>query len=149
MPTPRRRIHGSLRDQLAKALAWSDAHVDFDRAVDGLARRTRGRRPSGMPHSPWEIVEHLRIAQHVILDFCVNPRYAEKRWPHDYWPPTPVPPSDAAWRASLRGFRRDRRALEALATDPDVDLFARIPHGSGQTYLRELLLALDHTAYHV
>jgi len=138
-----------LREQLANVLAWHDAHVDFDRAVEGLSARARGRRPPGMPHSPWEIVEHLRLAQHDILDFCVNPRYAEMKWPDDYWPDTARPPSDAAWHASIRAFRRDRKALQALAARPRIDPFAAIPHGSGQTYLREILLVIDHNAYHV
>lgn len=134
---------------VGKALAWQDAHVDFDHAVDGLAADLRGRRPAGMPHSPWEIVEHIRITQHDILDFCRNPNYAEMKWPDDYWPPTPAPPSSAAWGASIAAFHRDVTALQALAADPEVDVFAAIPHGSGQTYLRELILVLDHNAYHV
>lgn len=102
-----------------------------------------------MPHSPWEILEHLRIAQHDILDFCVNPRYVEMKWPDDYWPPASAPPSDAAWQTSIEAYRRDRASLQALAEKPDIDLLARIPRGSGQTYLRELLLVIDHNAYHL
>jgi hypothetical protein len=91
----------------------------------------------------------MRISQHDILDFCVNPEYEERRWPQDYWPAAAEPPDAASWDASVAGFRRDREALGRLAEDAAVDLFARIPHGSGQTYLRELLLVADHTAYHV
>ena len=144
-----RATNEPLRQQLSKALAWHDARVDFEGAVKGLSARVRGRRPSGVPHSPWEIVEHLRRAQHDILDFCVNPRYSEMKWPDDYWPRDPAPPSDAAWRASIQAFRRDQKSLQALAANRKVDLFAPIPHGSGQTYLRELVLVIDHTAYHV
>jgi hypothetical protein len=96
----------------------------------------------------WQLLEHVRLAQHDILDFCVNPDYREMRWPDDYWP-APGPPSEEAWIESLVACRRDRDALIALARDPRIDLFARIPHGDGQTYLRELLLAADHAAYHV
>src|SRR5262249_32131888 len=142
-------LERALRDQLAKALAWREAHTGYDRAVEGLSTEARGRRPAGMPHSPWEIMEHLRITQHDILDFCVNPRYEEMKWPDDYWPANPAPSSDAAWEASAAAFRRDVKALQDLATKSDLDLFAVIPHGSGQTYLRELLLIIDHTAYHV
>jgi uncharacterized damage-inducible protein DinB len=131
------------------ALAWQDAHVNFDRAVDGLAADVRGRRPTGMPHSVWEIVEHIRIAQHDILDFCRNPHYAEMKWPDDYWPRTPAPPSAIAWDDSIAAFHRDLTALQELAADPETDLFAAIPHGSGQTCFRELILVIDHTAYHV
>ncbi|HJR58733.1 MAG TPA: DinB family protein [Vicinamibacterales bacterium] len=138
-----------LSDVISRGLSWHDAHVDFDGAVAGLPAGLRGQRPAGMPHSPWQIVEHLRIAQHDILDFCRNPHYAEMQWPADYWPADPAPPSAAAWEASLAALHRDRRALQDLATDPKLDLFAAIPHGSGQTYLRELLLVIDHNAYHV
>jgi DinB superfamily len=102
-----------------------------------------------MPHSPWEILEHLRIAQEDILDFCRSPQYEDKKWPDQYWPPTPAPPDAAAWDASVAAFRRDRSAIAKLASDPKIDLAARIPHGTGQTYLREVLLILDHNAYHV
>lgn len=139
----------ALREHLSKLLSWGDAHADFDRAVGGLAPDQRGLRPDGMPYSPWELLEHLRITQHDILDFSRNPSYAEMRWPQDYWPSSPTPPDDGAWDASIAAFHADREALQALAKDAEIDLFARIPHGDGQTYLRELLLAADHTAYHV
>ncbi|HKP74983.1 MAG TPA: DinB family protein [Longimicrobiaceae bacterium] len=139
----------ALREQIAKLLAWREAHAGFDRAVDGLAPELRGRRPDGLPHSPWELLEHIRLAQHDILDFTVNPHYIELRWPDDYGPPTPAPPSATAWAESVALVRADREALQAIATDESIDLAANIPHGSGQTYLRELLLAADHMAYHV
>jgi hypothetical protein len=138
-----------LREQLIKLLSWEDAHVGFDAAVAGLPPRLRGTAPAGLPYSPWQLVEHLRITQHDILDFCRNPAYQEISWPKDYWPPEASPPSPAAWDASIEQFRRDRSALEVLAGDPGIDLEARIPHGTGQTYLRELLLVADHTAYHL
>jgi hypothetical protein len=95
------------------------------------------------------LIEHLRLAQHDILDFCRNPEYRELHWPDDYWPPSAAPLKPTAWDESIAQFRRDRAALQSLASDLRIDLFARIPHGSGQTYLRELLLAADHSAYHV
>lgn len=140
---------GALRQQLARLQGWGDAHADFDKAVEGLAPELRGRRPEGLPHSPWELVEHLRLAQHDILDFSRNPHYEEMRWPDDYWPPSPEPPSPEAWDESIAAYRADRDAMEALATDASVDLFAAIPHGSGQTVLRELALSAAHTSYHV
>jgi hypothetical protein len=138
-----------LRTQLATLLGWCDAHPDFDAAVKGLPVELRGRTPDGLPYSPWQLVEHLRLAQQDILDFCRNPEYEEMTWPDDYWPSAAEPPSARAWEESVAGFRRDREALRALAQDPTIDLFAAIPHGSGQTYLRELLLAADHNAYHL
>ena len=140
---------GALRELLRRTLDWEDAHVGFDTAVAGIPVRLRGKRPSGAPHSPWQIVEHLRLTQHDILDFCLNPDYEEQRWPEDYWPASDRPGSDAAWKKSLGQFRRDRRTLQSLAANPEIELTAQIPHGSGQTYVRELLLVADHTAYHI
>jgi uncharacterized damage-inducible protein DinB len=138
----------SLREHLKKILDWEDAHAGVDRAVDGIPPRLRGAVPDGDAHSAWQLLEHLRITQHDILDFCVNPKYVEVASMEDYWPRTAAPPSPAAWKKSVTAIRRDRARLRRLAEDPKVDLFARIPHGSGQTYLRELLLVADHNAYH-
>ena len=139
----------ALRAQLRRILSWQDAHVGFEKSVEGLAPKLRGVRVDGFPHSAWELVEHLRITQHDILDFCRNPNYTEITWPDDYWPSSAEPPSEAAWDDSIAAFREDRAALEALAGDESIDLFAKIPHGDGQTYIRELLLVADHTAYHI
>jgi uncharacterized damage-inducible protein DinB len=138
-----------LREQLRKMLAWDDAHVGFDKAVEGIPAELRGKQPDRAPYSPWQLLEHLRIAQHDILDFCRNPKYHEMKWPDDYWPSSPAPKSAADWDESVRQFHEDLKALQDLAADRSIDLFAKIPHGSGQTYLRELLLVADHTAYHV
>jgi hypothetical protein len=137
------------RDLLARILSWEDAHSGFDAAVADVPPEVRGRQPEQVPYSPWQLVEHLRIAQHDILDFCRNAGYEKLNWPEDYWPASPAPPSDGAWDESIRQFRADRLALQQLAGDATIDLAARIPHGSGQTYLREILLAADHAAYHV
>ena len=139
----------ALRDHLVRLLGWHDAHADFEAAVAGLPPELRATRPTGLPYSPWELLEHLRITQLDILAFCRDANYAEPRWPDDYWPGTAGPPSAEAWEESVAAFRRDREELAQLARDPNVDLFARIPHGTGQTYLRELLLVADHNAYHV
>lgn len=139
----------ALRAQLAAVLAWEDAHVGFDRAVAGVPVELRGRVPKGAPHSLWQLVEHLRLAQRDILEFCTDATYKERRWPDDYWPVDPAPPSARAWSTSIRGHNQDRAALQALAANRSIDLFARIPHGSGQTYLREILLVADHAAYHI
>jgi len=134
---------------VASSLDWEQAHVSFDRAVQGLPAALRARRPKGFPHSVWDLVEHIRIAQHDLLDFCTNPRYAEVlEWPDDYWPRPGATPSARAWQASLARIRRDRRALARLTTGFRGDLSARIPHGTGQTYLRTVLVAVVHTSYH-
>jgi hypothetical protein len=138
-----------LRQFLAKLLAWEDAHAGFDAAVANVPATLRGRQPEGLPYSLWQIVEHLRIAQYDILDFCRNAKYEEMKWPDDYWPRSPEPPSPSAWDESIELYRRDRRELQELAANTSIDLHARIPHGSGQTYLREIVLVADHGAYHV
>jgi hypothetical protein len=139
----------ALREHLRKLLDWEDAHIGYEQAVQGIPAGLRGVVLPGLAHSPWRLVEHLRLTQWDILDFCRNPAYVEPSSMEAYWPAGDAPPSEAAWESSLDQFRRDREALKALALDPAVDLFARIPHGSGQTYLREILLVADHNAYHV
>src|SRR5262245_18514006 len=121
----------AIRDHLSRLLAWGDAHVDFDKAVAGIPVALRGKRPAKHPHSAWELVEHMRLAQHDILEFCVNPEYREMKWPDAYWPSSPAPRPAGAWNASLRKFREDRAALQRLTVDPAVDLTAKIPHGTG------------------
>jgi hypothetical protein len=138
-----------LRDQLRTLLSWEDAHVSFDAVLANFPDDLRGQRPAGLPYSAWQLLEHLRITQHDILDFCRNPGYEEMQFPDDYWPASPEPPSHTAWDDSIRRYHEDRKALGALAADTSLDLEAKIPHGSGQTYLRELILTADHTAYHL
>jgi hypothetical protein len=142
-------IESAVRDQVQRLLEWEGAHASFDKAIDGIPPASRGQKPTGLPYSPWQLLEHLRRAQSDILDFCVNPHYKELEFPHDYWPTSAAPASDRDWDESVRRFRDDRRALQALAANPSLDLTSQIPHGQGQTYLREIVLAADHTAYHV
>ena len=139
----------ALREQLAAVLRWEDAHASLDRVVDGVPQARWSAAAAGLPYTLWQLLEHIRLAQHDILDFCRNPGYAELRWPDDYWPPAGATPSPDEVSASIAALREDREALAALALDSRIDLFARIPHGTGQTYLRELLLAADHTSYHL
>lgn len=137
------------REPLARSLAWSDAHVSLEEALRALPAHLRGARAPGLPHSPWELVEHIRIAQRDILDFAIADEYHPREWPAEYWPPSPTPPGAAAWERSIEEVRQDRERLQRLARDPGVELGAVVRHGPDQTYLRELLLVLDHTAYHV
>ena len=139
----------ALRRQLAELLSSSHAHADFDAAVKDLPVELRGKRPRGAEHSPWELLEHLRIAQGDILEFSRDAKHASPKWPEGYWPAAAAPPDEKAWEKSVRAFRRDRKALCELVADPAIDLFAKIPHGDGQTILREALLAADHNAYHI
>jgi len=139
----------ALRDQLARLLDWEEAHVGFDKAVDGIPPDKRGARAAGFEHSPWQLLEHMRLGQEDMLDFCVNPNYEHTlKWPDDYWP-APAPPSDAAWKESIASLRRTRDKLKTLARDVD-DLTAKVPTGkANQTYLRAILLMADHNAYHL
>jgi hypothetical protein len=142
-------IDKALRAQLADFLDWKSAHVGFDAAVKGVPPEARGTVPKGFVHSVWQVVEHIRLAQHDILEFCRNPEYQAMKWPDDYGPAAPAPKNAAAWSRALTGFRADRAAMQTLAGTAPIDLLSVIPHGSGQTYLREVLLVADHTAYHV
>ena len=139
----------AIRDHLVRLLDWEEAHVGFDKAIAGIPADTRGAQAPGFEHSPWQLLEHLRLGQEDILDFCVNARYEHTmKWPDDYWPAA-APADDAAWNSSIAAFTRSREGLKALARDVD-DLTARVPTGTAkQTYLRAILLAADHAAYHV
>lgn len=142
--------HKFLRDHLVRALDWEEAHVGFDKAVDGIPPDKQGALATGFEHSLWQLLEHLRIAQEDILDFCVNANYAHNmKWPDDYWPQAPAPPNDRAWSHSIASYTRSREELKQLAREVK-DLTAKVPTGKdGQTYLRAILLLVDHTAYHV
>ncbi|CAN5667823.1 DinB family protein [soil metagenome] len=138
-----------LRNHLVRLLQWEDAHITFEAAVAGLGPEFRTARPDGVPYSAWQLVEHMRIAQRDIIEFCRDPACEELEWPNDYWPDSHEPPSDDGWRQSIDAFLEDRAEMVRIAMDPTLDLFAEIPHGTGQTYLREILLVADHNAYHL
>ena len=140
----------SVRAQLVKLLDFKEAHVEFDRAVKGIPPRLRGALPEGAEHSLWQLLEHLRIAQADILEFCKTAKYKEKKWPDDYWPTSLGPRTAAAWtQVDRRIPPRSQGAAAARRRIPKIDLLATIPHGTGQTYLREILLVADHNAYHI
>jgi len=139
----------SLREHLLYLLGGGGAHADFDSSIAGLPAARRGVRPHGLPYSPWELLEHMRLAQWDILEFSRNPQHVSPDFPSGYWPSTLAPPDDAAWDRSVAAFRSDLAAMRKLVEDPSADLYARIPHGDGQTILREALLVADHNAYHL
>jgi hypothetical protein len=139
----------ALRQHLLELLRGGHAHADFESAIRNLPPALRGKRPKGAEHSPWEILEHLRIAQWDILEFSRDAAHQSPEWPSGYWPRTAAPPDAKAWEKSVRAFRRDLKAMSDLVANPATDLFARIPHGNGQTILREALLIADHNAYHL
>ena len=141
--------HRLLRNELAKLLAGGSAHADFDRAVADFPADLRGVRPEGAPHSAWELLEHIRIAQWDMLEFSRNPGHESPAWPSGYWPSSSEPPSGEAWDQSVAQFRTDLDAMKKLVENPPSDLFAPFRHGEGQTLLREALQLADHNAYHL
>jgi hypothetical protein len=134
-----------LRDLLARLLDWEDAHMGFDAVIDGIPPDLRGAQPPGLPYSAWQLLEHLRRCQRDILDFCRKPDYVDPKSMAEYWPDSPTPPTAGAWDESVAAFRDDCEAMKQIARD--LDLFAAVPRGNGQTYLREILLLADHNAY--
>lgn len=134
---------------VASSLDWEQAHVSLERALYALKPALRTKRPKAFEHSVWDLVEHIRLAQHDLLDFLRNPRYKERlTWPDDYWPKRGAKPSGRQWNASLAQIRRDTRAVARFATSFRGDLTRRIPHGTGQTYLRTVLVTVLHNSYH-
>ena len=138
-----------LRKHLIELLEGKSAHVDFDAAVAGFPLKRAGEKPAGAPYSAWSLIEHMRLAQWDILEFSRNPKHVSPDWPEGYWPRAEAPPNAAAWRESIRAFRADLRAMQKLIASPAADLFAPIPHGQGQTLLREAMLVADHNSYHL
>ena len=143
----------ALRQHLLALLDGGNAHATFDAAIADFPAELRGARPEvkeeAVPYSPWQLLEHLRIAQWDILEFSRNLKHISPEWPEGYWPRSAKPPDPRAWNKSVQSFRQDLQAMKDLVSDPVTDLFARIPHGEGQTILREALLVVDHNAYHI
>jgi DinB superfamily len=144
-----RRSHQALRRHILDLLRGGNAHLNFEEALDGLPPNMRGVIPPGLPYSPWRLLEHMRIAQWDILEFSRNPKHISPQFPAGYWPQTDAPPDEKAWQKSVRQFRADLKAMQDLVEDPATNLFAPIPHGGGQTILREALLVADHNSYHL
>jgi hypothetical protein len=138
-----------LRQHLLYLLRGGGAHLNFEAAIAGLPVKLRGVKPEGLPFTPWRLLEHMRIAQWDILEFSRNPEHVSPKFPTSYWPQRDAPPGATAWERSVKAFRGDLRAMQALVANPSTDLFAPIPHGDGQTILREALLVADHNAYHL
>jgi hypothetical protein len=139
----------SLREHLVNLLSGRGAHVDWKVSFSGIPPKMRGVRPKGVPYSLWELLEHMRIAQWDILEFSRDAKHVSPEWPKGYWPGTPAPANAKAWDKSIKLFSRDLAAMKKLVANPKTNLFARIPHGTGQTVLREALLVADHNSYHL
>jgi len=139
----------ALRKQLLELLDGGNAHAKFEQAVEGFPLKKVGVRPDGSPHSAWELLEHLRIAQHDILEFSRSADYQSPKWPEGYWPQSPAPEREEQWNESVRAFKANLKAFEALLKDEAHDLNRPFPWGDGQTLLREALLIADHNSYHL
>ncbi|HET6177462.1 MAG TPA: DinB family protein [Candidatus Sulfotelmatobacter sp.] len=139
----------ALRKHVLALLTEGDAHLKFDAAVDKLPHELRGKRPKGAAHSPWELLEHLRIAQWDILEFSRDPKHVSPEFPEGYWPKQPGPANEKAWDDSVAAFHKDLKAMANLVADASVDLLAPIPHADGKTLLREALVLADHNSYHL
>jgi hypothetical protein len=138
-----------LREHLLNLLSGKGAHVEWKAAFDGIPSKLQGIRPGSLPYSLWELLEHMRIAQWDILEFSRDAKHVSPEWPAGYWPAAPGPATAKAWEKSLKEFAHDLTEMKKLVANPKTDLFARIPHGTGQTILREALLVADHNAYHL
>ncbi len=138
-----------IRDHVLKLLKGRQGHVDFETVLANLPQEFQGKKPEGAPHTPWQLLEHMRIAQGDILEFSRDPKHVSPKFPEGYWPDSEAPPDEGAWKKSVTSFSADLQAMADLVADPSTDLYARIPHGSGQTILREALLVADHNAYHL
>jgi hypothetical protein len=138
-----------LRQHLINLLTKAEAHVGLESSLKDFPRELRGLKPEGSPHTPWQLLEHIRIAQWDILEFSRNAKHKSPKWPEGYWPETAAPPDNKSWDASVKQIRADLKAMCELVSGSKRDLFAPIPHGDGQTLLREALLVADHNAYHL
>lgn len=139
----------SLREHVIYMLSGGGAHLDFEAAIANLPEEFHAAKVDRVPHSPWRILEHMRICQWDILEFSRNAAHVSPDFPTGYWPDGDAPPNDLAWQKSVQSFRDDLNAMIELVSNPGTDLFARIPHDDGQTILREALLLADHNAYHL
>jgi len=139
----------SLREHLTSLLSGGNAHISFDDFVKDFPAEKCGRRVDGLPYTAWQVLEHMRIAQWDILEFSREASHVSPKWPEGYWPTANELGNAALWQESVKNFREDLKQVEELISDSSIDLLAKIPHGSGQTILREALLVADHNAYHL
>ena len=138
-----------LRKHLLDLLDGGSAHLKPSQVLKDFPAEARDRKPAGAPHSPWQLLEHMRIAQWDILRFSRDPNHVSPPYPQGYWPAGEGPESEQAWENSVEAFQADLEEMKQLVADSAVELLAKIPHGDGQTLLREAMLVADHNAYHL
>ena len=139
----------SLRKHVLYLLRDGGAHQSFDEFVNSFPPDLCNRQIDGLPYTPWQVLEHMRLAQWDILEFSRDAKHVSPEWPSGYWPETKAPPNAQAWNKTIRAFNADLEAMRKLVAAKSTDLHAPIPHGQGQTILREALLIADHNAYHL
>jgi len=139
--------HKTAISELTKLLLGGNAHVTLQDAVKNLPSNLRGVKPENMPYSIWQLVEHIRIAQWDMLQFCKDANHKELKWPDDYWPKETLPENENAWKGSLKQIDNDLD--EFIELMEHSDLYQKLPHGDGQSVLREALQIADHNAYHI
>ncbi|MHB1294840.1 MAG: DinB family protein [Anaerolineae bacterium] len=139
----------SVRSELLFLLRGGNAHEGLEEVAAGIPAKHRNRRAPGLGYTPWQLLEHIRIAQWDIVQFVQDPAYVSPPWPEGYWPPKDAEADDDAWQVTLRAIRTDRQELEDLVEDPTTDLYTPLAHGTGQNVLREVLVVSDHMAYHL
>ncbi len=142
-------VDKALREHVIRMLRWEDAHLGFNTAIADLPVEFRGSKPQGFPHTPWQLLEHMRICQWDILEFSRNAEHVSPEFPAGYWPDSDTPPDSAAWDRSVQAFRDDLQAFRDILADSSTTLLVPIPHGDAQTILREALLLVDHNSYHL
>jgi hypothetical protein len=142
-------MNDPVREQVMNLLRGGHAHVTFDDAVKDFPAKLRGAKPKGTEYSVWELIEHMRIAQSDILEFSRDAKHVSPKWPEGYWPKSAKPASEAAWKKSISSIKKDLGVMIKLVENPKTDLYATIPHGTGQNILREAFLVADHNAYHI
>lgn len=138
-----------LRDRLVYVLEGKGAHVQLTKVISDFPIEFRGKKPSGVPYSAWQLLEHMRIAQWDILEFSRNPQHISPKWPEGYWPADAIPPNNLAWDNSIEQFLHDLKEMQDLVKNLSTDLYVDVPYGKGQNILREVLLVADHNAYHL
>jgi len=142
-------MNDPVREQIINLLKGGQAHLTLDDTLKGFPEKLRGVKPPGAPHSAWQLLEHLRIAQLDILEFSRDAKHVSPKWPEGYWPTNDKPPTDAQWKKCVSAIKKDLQTMQRLVEDPRTDLYSKIPHGTGQNILREALLIADHNAYHL
>jgi len=138
-----------IRELLLEQLSGKNAHVDFERATDGLGLEEVSKKPDSFPHTIWELVEHIRIAQHDIVAFSQSADYQSPSWPEEYWPKSEKPQNELQWKESVAAVKNDHQIMVQMVKNKENDLLKTIPHGDGQTLFREAMLIVDHNAYHI